>query len=205
VEEIRDAAALRAVVGEVMERARTKVRPALDDLHRAWIARSPFHLVATSGADGSMDVSPRGDPPGSVLVADDHTLLLPERPGNRRVDGLLNILEQPHVGLVFLIPRRGDTLRVNGRARLLADHPAAEQMQVKGHRPTVVVEVTVQEVFFHCAKAFLRSGLWDPDSWPADDLPSVAAIAQHVSPQESLAALEQHYEPAHYETLLYRG
>jgi len=201
--EITDVEQLRAVVGEPMERARTKVRPLLDDVDRAFIACSPLHLLATSGADGSLDVSPKGDPAGEVLVVDDRTLLLPDRPGNRRVDGMLNILGDPHVALLFLVPRRRDTLRVNGRARLLLDPDDAEAFEVRGHRPRILVEVTVDEAFFHCPKALMRSALWDPDAWPPTDLPSVAEIAHRTSPDSSLEELERRYEPEHYRTLLY--
>ncbi|MFY0405884.1 pyridoxamine 5'-phosphate oxidase family protein [Solicola sp. PLA-1-18] len=194
---------LRDVVGHPNERAAGKVRDRLDDLHRAWLARSPFHLVATTGADGSMDVSPKGDPAGAVHVIDDRTIALPDRPGNRRVDGFENILQNPRVGLIFLVPRRGDTLRVNGRARLLVDAPYAEAMEVKGHRPTIVTEVAVDEVFFHCSKAFLRSDLWDPEAWPADDLPTQAQIAKAASPDTPMAELQQHYDPEHYRSLMY--
>src|SRR3954452_4162680 len=107
---------LRAIVGDVMPRAAMKVRPALVDLDREWLAQSPFCLLATTGADGSCDVSPKGDPDGFVHVLDETTIAVPDRPGNRRVDGFLNILDNPHVGLIFLIPGRGDTLRINGRA-----------------------------------------------------------------------------------------
>ncbi|GLZ46374.1 phosphohydrolase [Actinomycetospora sp. NBRC 106375] len=201
--EITDVEQLRAVIGEPMPRAITKVRAQLDDVDRAFIASSPLHLLATSGADGSLDVSPKGDPAGEVLVVDDRTLLLPDRPGNRRVDGMVNILGDPHVALLFLVPCRRDTLRVNGRARLLLDPEDAASLEVRGHRPRILTEVTVDEVFFHCPKALMRSGLWDPDSWTPADLPSVAEIAHRTSPDASLAELEQRYAPEHYRTLLY--
>ncbi|MHC1562170.1 MSMEG_1061 family FMN-dependent PPOX-type flavoprotein [Actinomycetospora sp. C-140] len=201
--EITDVEQLRAVIGEPMPRAVTKVRAQLDDVDRAFIASSPLHLLATSGADGSLDVSPKGDPAGEVLAVDDRTLLLPDRPGNRRVDGMVNILGDPHVALLFLVPHRRDTLRVNGRARLLLDPEDAAVFEVRGHRPRVLVEVTVDEVFFHCPKALMRSGLWDPESWTSTDLPSVAEIAHRTSPDASLEELEQRYAPEHYRTLLY--
>lgn len=200
---ITDLEQLREVVGEPIARAVTKVRPVLDDVDRAFIDSSTLHLIATSGADGSLDVSPKGDPVGAVLVADDRTLLLPDRPGNRRVDGMINILGDPHVALLFLVPLRRDTLRVNGRARLLLDPDDAAAFEVRGHRPRIVVEVTVDEVFFHCPKALIRSGLWDPESWSPTDLPSVAEIAHRTSPDSSLDELEQRYAPDHYRTLLY--
>lgn len=200
---ITDLEQLRAVVGEPMPRAVTKVRPVLDDVDRAFIDSSTLHLIATSGADGSLDVSPKGDPAGAVLVADERTLLLPDRPGNRRVDGMVNILGDPHVALLFLVPQRRDTLRVNGRARLLLDPDDATAFEVRGHRPRILTEVTVDEVFFHCPKALMRSGLWDPEAAAPADLPSVAEIAHRTSPDASLAELEQRYAPEHYRTLLY--
>lgn len=201
--EITSLEQLRAVVGEPNDRARDKVRTTLDDVDRDFIACSPLHLLATSGTDGSLDVSPKGDPSGAVLVVDEQTLLLPERPGNRRVDGMINILGDPHVALLFVVPRRGDTLRVNGRARLLLDPDDAAAFEIRGHRPRILTEVTVDEVFFHCPKAFMRSHLWDPEAWPPVDLPSVAEIAHRTSPESSLEDLENRYAPENYRKLLY--
>lgn len=201
--EITSLEQLRAVVGEPIARARTKVRATVDDVDRAFIACSTLHFLATTGADGSLDVSPKGDPAGAVLVADDRTLLLPDRPGNRRVDGMINLLDDPHVALLFLVPRRGDTLRVNGRARLLLDPDEAAAFEIRGHRPRILTEVTVDEVFFHCPKALMRSHLWDPEAWPAVDLPSVAEIAHRTSPDSSLDELESRYAPENYRKLLY--
>lgn len=165
---ITSAAQLREIIGTPLPRVVEKDRDRLDPEHRSFIAASPFCLVSTSGADGTCDVSPKGDPPGFVHVVDDRTLALPERPGNRRADGYLNVLENPHVGLLFVVPGRGDTLRVNGRATLLADAPYADDLTVKGHRPVIICEVAVEQVFFHCVKAFLRSRLWAPETWGVD-------------------------------------
>lgn len=123
---------LRELLGAPMPRAVTKERPVLHARDRDWLAASPFCLVATAGADGSCDVSPKGDPPGFALVLDERTIAIPERPGNRRADGYRNILDNPHVGLIFLIPGRTDTLRINGRARLVRDAPWFDDMVVKG-------------------------------------------------------------------------
>jgi PPOX class probable FMN-dependent enzyme len=195
---------LRELIGAPLQRALDKDRSALSDVHRDWLAASPFCLVATSDAAGRCDVSPRGDPPGFALALDDRTIAMPERPGNRRTDSLLNILQNPHVGLLFMVPGRGDTLRVNGRARLLSDVPYADRMEVKGHRPTVVLEVAVEQVFFHCAKAFMRAALWDPQSWAPDALPSRARIAHAVErADEPLLQVEAHYGPS-YSDGLYR-
>ncbi|MEJ7636206.1 pyridoxamine 5'-phosphate oxidase family protein [Aeromicrobium sp.] len=192
--EITTEAELRALLGQPLQRSIDKDRHTLLPEHRAWLAASPFCLVATSGTDGTCDVSPKGDPAGFVHVIDEMTLAIPERPGNKRADGFANLLQNPHVGLIFLVPRRTDTLRINGRATLLADAPYADRMEVKGHRPQVILEVTVEQIFFHCAKAFLRSKLWDPESWAPNSLPSRAQIAQSLErPDDTLEELEAHY------------
>jgi PPOX class probable FMN-dependent enzyme len=198
VDEITTEAELRDLLGEPTPAAAGKERPALDDVHRQWLAASPFCLVGTSAADGSCDVSPKGDPPGFTLVLDDRTIALPERAGNRRADGFHNILGNPHVGLIYLLPGRDDTLRINGRARLTRDPALLDRMVVKGHRPLLAVVVEIEQVFFHCAKAFMRSALWKPESWRPDAVPSRARIAQQQErPDESLAALERYYSEAY--------
>jgi PPOX class probable FMN-dependent enzyme len=202
--EITSEAELRELIGAPMPRAAAKDRPALHPLDREWIAASPFLLLATSAADGTCDVSPKGDPPGFVHVIDDTTIAIPERPGNRRADGFLNILSNPHVGLIFLIPGRTDTLRINGRARLLRDAPYFDSLVVKGHRPQMVVEVAIEQIFHHCAKAFLRSQLWQPASWTPQALPTHACIVKEVqSTTESLEELEEYYKPENYLKKLY--
>ena len=193
-DEITTEAQLRELLGEPTPRAANKDRPVLDELDRQWLAASPFCLVATSAADGSCDVSPKGDPPGSVLVLDDRTIALPERSGNRRADGFRNVLSNPHVGLVFLVPGRSDTFRVQGRARLVRDAALLDRMVVKGSRPLLAMVVDVDTVFYHCAKAFLRSSLWDPATWDPEALPSRAVIAKAQEGRaESLAELERYY------------
>ncbi|MFB9238012.1 pyridoxamine 5'-phosphate oxidase family protein [Plantactinospora siamensis] len=186
---------LRELLGQPGRRSITKERARLHEVDRQWIGASPFCLVATAGADGDCDVSPKGDPPGFALVLDDTTIAIPERPGNRRADGFHNILDNPHVGLLFLIPGRDDTLRINGRARVVRDAPFFDRMVVKGHRPQFAVIVEIEQVFYHCAKAFLRSDLWRPESWAPDALPSRARITKAVQPDEDLAHLERHYGP----------
>jgi PPOX class probable FMN-dependent enzyme len=202
--EITSAAELREMLGEVGRRSVTKEWSSLHPYHRAWIEHAPFYVLATAGADGTCDASPKGDPAGSVLVPDDRTIVLPERPGNRRADSYLNVLENPHVGVLFVVPCRGETLRVNGRARLVRDAPYFDQLIVRGHRPVLALHVDIEQVFFHCSKAFKRSGLWEPDTWTdPSDLPSPARLAKDVAgAAESLAELEQHYGPA-YDRLLY--
>jgi uncharacterized protein len=176
VHEITSEAELRELLGDPAPAALAKERTSLHELDRQWLAASRFCLVATSGADGSCDVSPKGDPAGFTLVLDDRTIAVPERAGNRRADGYRNILANPHVGLLYLLPGRGDTLRINGRARLTRDPDLLDRMLVKGHRPVLAMVVEVQQrkdpVLLtprtlgaslgtgphDCAKAFLRSG-----------------------------------------------
>jgi PPOX class probable FMN-dependent enzyme len=198
-------AELRELLGPVSARAAEKSRPALHELDRAWLAASPLCLIATSSADGTCDVSPKGDPAGFTLVLDDTMIAIPERPGNRRADGFHNVLRNPHVGLIYLIPGRGDTLRINGRATLVRDAPFFDDMVVKGHRPALALVVEIDEIFHHCSKAFLRSALWDADSWDPDVLPSRAQITKTVqATEESLEALEQYYGPSYAQRLYQR-
>jgi PPOX class probable FMN-dependent enzyme len=169
--------ALSALVGTPSELARKKQLATLDAHCRAVIARSPFVLVATSGASGQCDVSPKGDAPGFVQVLDDRHLLIPDRPGNKRLDGMRNILENPHVGLIFLVPRRGETLRVNGRASIVRDAELLDRCTVQGKPPLLGIGVQVEECFLHCAKAIIRSNLWNPERWTsAEGLASAAQM-----------------------------
>ncbi len=201
--EITSEVELRELLGYPRGRAVTKERVRLHERDREWLAASPFCLVATSAADGTCDVSPKGDPPGFTLVLDDSTIALPERPGNRRADGFRNILANPHVGLIYLIPGRKETLRINGRARLVRDAPFFDQMIVKGHRPQLAVIVEIEQIFFHCMKAFLRAKLWQPDSWNPDAIMPHAQLVKSVQPcEESLEELETYYGPQ-YETRIY--
>jgi PPOX class probable FMN-dependent enzyme len=200
---ITSEADLRELVGEPSPRVANKARSVLQEEHRQWLAHSPFCLLATAGADGTCDVSPKGDPPGFALVLDDRTIAIPDRPGNKRVDGFRNVLANPHAGLIFLIPGRSDTLRINGRASLLRDAPFFDRLIVQGHRPRLALLVEVEQVFFHCAKAFLRSSLWDAQSWlPADELPSRARLVHALErPEDSLDEVERHYGPEYAKTL----
>jgi PPOX class probable FMN-dependent enzyme len=201
--EIGSEAELRELLGEPLPRAVAKERTLLHERDREWLAASPFCLIATSGPDGACDVSPKGDPPGFAHVIDDTTIAIPDRPGNRRVDGFRNILANPHVGLVFLVPGRGETLRINGRARLVGEAPFFDGMIVKGNRPKLALVVEIEQILFHCAKAFLRSSLWRPETWNPDVLPSHAHIVKSVqATQETLEELERYYGPE-YATRLY--
>jgi uncharacterized protein len=178
---IGSAEELRELLGPPHERAAVKDRYALDEQHRQWLAASPFCVISTSAADGTCDASPKGDPPGFTLVLDDTTIAIPERPGNRRADGYLNVLTNPHVGLLYVIPGRPETLRINGRARLVRDAPYFDRMVVRNHRPILALEVSIEQIFFHCPKSFLRSGLWKPETWPARDA-TVEESENHYGP-----------------------
>ena len=196
---------LVALVGEPHERVVNKGRPALLDVDRAWLAASPFCVIATADAEGSCDASPKGDPAGSLVhVIDETTIAIAERPGNRRVDGYKNVLSNPHVGINFLIPGRGDTLRINGRARLVSEAPFFDDLAVKGKRPLLALVVDIEDIFFHCAKAILRSGLWKPETWDGDVLPRRAVIAKDVEHDpRSLQELEDYYATDTYSQYLY--
>jgi PPOX class probable FMN-dependent enzyme len=203
--EITSLTDLIALAGEPTERVKRKVRPALLPVDLQWLQATPFCVMATANAAGECDASPKGDPPGQLVhVIDDRTIALAERPGNKRVDGYRNILENPHVGLDFLIPGRGDTLRINGQARLVSDAPWFDEMVVNGHRPILAIAIHIDEVFFHCAKSLHRSGLWKPDTWdPTGIVPRRAVIARELDLDErTLQQLDEYYGPS-YEQSLY--
>ena len=201
--EVNNVDELRAIVGEPDQYVANKVKDRLSPIQRDWLAHSPLGFVATTDADGRVDVSPKGDPPGFVHVIDDATIAIPERPGNKRVDGYRNVLERPHVGTLFLIPGRGDTLRINGTARILADGDYFDALTVKGKRPILALEIDVEEVFFHCAKAFLRSDAWDPSTWNPTAVPSVAQIAKAIRYEWTQAELDARYSEANMRKVLY--
>lgn len=186
---VKSAAELREILGPVSERARTKARSVLCEIDRQWLAASPFCLVATSAANGSCDVSPKGDPPGFTVVLDERTIVVPERLGNRRADSFHNILENGQVGLIYFIPGRGDTLRINGHAQLVRNGPFFDELVVNGHRPSLALVVTIDEIFFHCSKAFLRSALWESGTWDPTRVPSRPCIAKEV--ENTAATLEE--------------
>ena len=177
---------LRETMGEAMEMSVKKCIPSLDKHCKAFIRRSPFLCIGTSGSSGRADVSPRGDPPGFVQVLDDNTLFIPDRPGNNRLDTMTNIIENPNVGLLFLVPGFDDTLRVNGKATIVRDDTLAQATVVNGKEPKVGIRVEVQEAFLHCAKAFKRSRLWDEKSRQnRRDMPSLGRmILEQTAPPE---------------------
>lgn len=167
---------LRDMLGIPAERSVLKERRTLDAHFRAFIAHSPFLLMATAGTDGTCDVSPKGDAPGFVLALDERRLVIPERPGNKRFDGMKNLLTNPHIGLIFLVPGREETLRVNGRAWITKDPDLLARCVAHGKTPHLAIGVEVEQCFLHCVKAFRRSKLWAHAEWPAPD--ALASMAQ---------------------------
>jgi len=187
---------LRELYPPPKERSVRKELDHLDQHCRDFIALSPFLLVASASSAGACDVSPKGGPPGFVRVLDDHRLVIPDATGNRRLDGLQNMIENPHVGLVFLIPGMGETLRVNGAVELTRDPALLEGLETAGKPPALALVVTAEQVYLHCAKCIIRSKLWQPESWPAE-LPSAAEIlSDHIGIGDvdaSAAALAESY------------
>ena len=156
---------LRSLIGEPHPLVVHKLWPTLEPAAMEFIQRSPFLLLATADAAGQQDVSPKGDGPGFVAIENDTTLLIPDRKGNKLVFGLQNILANPHVGLLFMIPGTDETFRVNGTAELTCDPAILQRLSARGQPAVLAIRVTVQECFFHCAKAFIRSQLWHPEAW----------------------------------------
>jgi PPOX class probable FMN-dependent enzyme len=174
---IPDEQSLRSLFHAITPLAIQKCQNSLDKHAQAFIRRSPFICIGTQSLDGKADVSPRGDPVGFVKILDQHTLAIPDRPGNNRLDSLVNILANPSVGLLFIIPGFDDTLRVSGQASLVTDPEILNSMSVDGRAPKLAIVVKVSEVFMHCAKAFRRSQLWNPDHFQdRRDMPSLSKI-----------------------------
>ena len=176
---------LRDVIGTPTELVLTKIADRLNKLTRQFVERSPFVCVATASPDGGLDVSPRGDPPGFVRILDERTLLLPDRPGNRIADTLTNLLEDPRIALLFLIPGVGDTFRVNGRARIVDDPELLAQSAVDGKVPRLGLLVSIEEAYTQCSKALIRSDLWNPEHHvDRSELPSSGEILRSVREDE---------------------
>ena len=184
---IQSEAELRDILGDAQQLARDKVLAEIDEICLAFIETSPFVLIGSTDANGNMDVSPKGDPAGFVQVIDRQTLLIPDRPGNRRADTLSNILQNPHIGLLFLVPGRKESLRINGTAQIVRDDAVREHFSMQGKVPTFVIAVTVQEAFFHCTKCIVRSGLWSSES-EHDELVSLGEVlVKHAKLDMSVA------------------
>jgi len=166
---------IRATIGEPTPPVLAKVIDRLDDYCRAIIAKSPFIMIASASSDGQPDISPKGDPLGFVRVLDEKHLAIPERPGNRRLDTFINLLDNPNLAIIFMIPGKGETLRVKGEARIVRDESLRETMAVKGRIPEFAMVVHVEQAMMHCPKSIVRSKLWEPNAWPDhSDTPSIA-------------------------------
>jgi len=188
--QIETVSELTGFYGEPSFLAMRKDLDHIDPHARAFIARSPFLVLSTADANGWPDASPRGDAPGFVVVEDPHTLLVPDRPGNNRVDSFHNVIVNPKVGLLFLVPGHMHSLRINGVARLLTDEDLCERMSMQGKPARAILEVTASQVFFHCGKSLIRSRLWDPAQWPnRSGLASLgAALADQIGTIDTVSA-----------------
>ncbi len=191
---ITDEAALQSVLGQPSAAAANKAIDHIDHYCRQFIERSPFAIIASTGATGVMDLSPKGDPDGFVHVLDDRTLAIPDRLGNKRADTFRNILRNPTIGLIFLVPGRRETLRISGSAAITRDTALREQLAHKDRLPELVLVVDVACAMYHCSKCMIRSGLWEPDKWSdVSDMPSLAEIIRvHAEWDAPLADVETH-------------
>jgi PPOX class probable FMN-dependent enzyme len=182
---IADEAELRALIGNPSETVLLKLADRLNALTQQFIERSPFMCIATAAPGGGLDVSPRGDPAGFVRVLDEHTLLIPERPGNRIADTLTNLLADPRIALLFLIPGIGDSFRVNGRAVITDDADLLAPSAIEGKPPKLGLLVSIEEAYTQCSKALIRSDLWNPERHiERSALPSSGAILRSLSTPE---------------------
>ena len=200
---VEDEATLRSLYPQQVELRRKTILDRLDRHCRNFIAHSPFLVLATAGAEGGVDASPRGDAPGFVQVLDEHTLAIPDRRGNNRLDSMSNITASAQVGLLFFIPGVGETLRVNGRARITTDPTLAAGMAVEGKPPSAIILVEVEQAFLHCAKALIRSHLWDDDyRLDRSSFPSLGRmLADQSRDGADAAATEANIEQAYRERL----
>jgi PPOX class probable FMN-dependent enzyme len=196
--------ALRELMGAASQGAIDKQLTYIDPHSQNFIEHSPFLCIATTDDAGRVDVSPKGDPPGFVKVLNEKTLLIPERPGNRRLDGFENVLRNPQIGLIFLVPGRDETLRVNGKAMLVTDPALLETMTWRNKVPLMATAVEVEEVFSHCGKAFIRSKMWKPEEW--GDVSDIATFGKILLDQTKAAdttaeQLDCYLEDAYQKTL----
>ncbi len=199
---IRDLASLQALFGVPGEASLRKEVPFLHPVYQRWIAASPFAVLATVGPDG-LDASPRGDPPGLVTVLDERTLLLPERTGNHRIDSLKNLLADPRMALLFLVPGVGETLRVNGRARISVEPELLQRLAMDGKPPRCVLVITVETVFFQCARAMKRARLWETGEKTAPSVPTAGEILAALTRDEIDGAAYDRALPARQQNTLY--
>ena len=183
---------LRGLYGEPMPNQVQKVIDHIDVHCRAWIQRSPFIVISSIDADGNMDISPKGDPAGFVKVLDSATLAIPDRLGNHRIDTFLNVLQNPSVAIVFIVPKRREVVRVSGLGSLARDPDLLAELSVNGKLPSIALIVRVKEAFFHCGKSMIRSGMWEPEKWgPIDGLPSYAQALKDHAATDSLEFLQK--------------
>ena len=187
---------VRDTIGEPPQMVVTKVIDQLDDICRAIIAKSPFIVIASASSEGYPDISPKGDPAGFVQVLDDEHLAIPDRPGNRRVDTFQNLIDNPYLAIIFIIPGKGETLRVTGEARIVRDQALRESMAIKGRAPNFALVVHVERVLIHCPKCVIRAKLWEPDAWPdSSDTANIAeASIAHAKLNMTPDELEAHAE-----------
>lgn len=182
---IRSEEELRATIGSPAELVLGKISDRLNHLTRQFVERSPFVCIATASPEGGLDVSPRGDPAGFVRILDERSLLLPDRPGNRIADPLTNLLADPRIALLFLVPGVGDTFRVNGRAQIVDDPQLLEESAVEGRVPKLGILVHVEQCYTQCQKALLRSELWNPERFvDRSELPSAGELLRSLGNAE---------------------
>ena len=194
---------IREILGSVSYGQTHKVIDHIDEHCRKWIERSPFIVVSTTDRSGRVDVSPKGDPAGFVKIIDPKTLAVPDRSGNNRGDTFMNILENPHIGLMFVIPRRREVVRVSGQAQIVRDHDLLASMAIRDRKPDLAILVRVEKAFFHCGKSMIRSGMWQPDAWGSiDGLPSYAdALMAHAKPSFTKEEMQARIETSERERL----
>jgi PPOX class probable FMN-dependent enzyme len=193
---------LRQTYKEPRAAAKLKARDRLDDFCKNFIALSPFFVLASCNDQGHVDASPRGDQPGFVRVLDDHTLLIPDRPGNNRIDTMRNVLSNPGVGMIFFVPGFNETLRVNGTAAILQNQQLCDEFMVNGKTAVSVMQVSVREVFFHCGKALIRARLWDPmTNVDRSTFPSLGRILAEQTKTVSVEESEEYVARSYRERL----
>lgn len=194
---------LRQLYGAASDGALKKQLTRIDTHAARFLARAPFALIASQDTAGNADVTPKGDGPGFVKLLDDHTLALPDRPGNNRLDSWQNVIRNPAVGMLFLIPGMNETLRVNGSARITADARLCNDLGMNGRPARTVLVVQVREVYMHCAKAFIRSKLWQPESWPdRAEMPTLGEILRdQVASSDAAEQIDERLDEAYRTTL----